>query len=176
MLLYLIELEKPSIKQTVYRSQSFSNTEKHYIVMINELSIRNYIPFTYRPIKQQQNGDSWSHVWPSDHRTVWGVAQSSLVPSRPLAFVRSVHLCTTRREPASSKTWWPKPRRTEWRSLCPSTLSPPTSSMRKRPQEPPPSLLESLQAGWWDYSSAHLIKTRQNLKVARHQPWNHNAI
>lgn len=64
--------------------------------------------------------------------------------------VRSVRLCSTRRAPPSSKTWWPKRRRTAWRLRCPSTSSRPISLTRKPPPAPQPSPQASPPAGWWE--------------------------
>jgi len=77
-------------------------------------------------------------------------SHESLIFLSSLSLYRLVLLCTTRRAPASSKTWWPKPIRTAWRSRCPSTSSPLRSLTRKPPPVLRPSLLASPPAGWWE--------------------------
>lgn len=63
---------------------------------------------------------------------------------------RLVRPCMTRRALASSRTWWPKLRRTRSGSLCPSTLSLLTSLTRTPPPARQPWQQESPPAGWWD--------------------------
>lgn len=72
---------------------------------------------------------------------------------------RSVPPCTTRRAPASSRSWWPKQRRTASRSRCPSTSSLLTSLMRTPKPALQPLLLASLPAGWWEDLSDLLTLT-----------------
>lgn len=81
-----------------------------------------------------------------------GLLNTSLlcVVNFSLSPFRSVPPCTTRRVPASSRTWWQKRRRTASRSRCPSTSSLQTSLMRKPPPALRPSLLAFLPAGWWE--------------------------
>jgi len=70
--------------------------------------------------------------------------------SLSLSLFRSAPPCTMRRAPASSRTLWPKPRRTASRSRCPATSSPPTSLTRKPSSAARPSPKASPPAGWWE--------------------------
>lgn len=69
----------------------------------------------------------------------------------------------TRRAPASSKTWWPKLRRTKSRSRCPSTSSLLTSSTNMPPPVLQQLLLASPLAGWWERTSYFNLKLLNGL-------------
>lgn len=69
----------------------------------------------------------------------------------------------TRRAPASSKTWWPKLRRTKSRSRCPSTSSLLTSSTNMPPPVLQQLLLASPPAGWWERTSYFKLKLLNGL-------------